>query len=420
MIVWLIKEGEYLPNQQGVRRMRNWMLADALVRGGATVTWFASTFSHQRKELLATSDEDFEVRKDFVLKMLHVGGYGRNISYSRLRYAQKLARRFRSTISALPSPDVIVCSFPLIEVAFEAVKYGREQRIPVVVDIRDLWPDTFLARFPRWLQGLGRCIFRAEFSKTRKLFKEAQGITAISQGILEWGLRYAGRPMERQDRVFPIGYPSLDHKTTADAAKWREAAAGKVVVTFIGSFGVSYELDLVCSVAEQMQRRGMKDVLFLLAGEGEQSEAIKARVRNLENVLLPGWLDRASMEDVLSVTHVGLIPSNMVVDAMPNKFFEYMSAGVPVVSSLRGELIGILASREVGLSYDCGSPEGLLKCLLILVDDAGLRKRMARNASRLFEEEFREDRIYDEFADFVMGLGQSDSLGAAQAKAGME
>ena len=58
MNVWLIKDGENLPIQPDARRMRTWMLADELVRQGHQVTWWSSTHSHQRKQLLFDRDRD--------------------------------------------------------------------------------------------------------------------------------------------------------------------------------------------------------------------------------------------------------------------------------------------------------------------------------------------------------------------------
>jgi glycosyltransferase involved in cell wall biosynthesis len=187
MQVWLIKDGENLPVQPGVRSMRMWMLADALVKRGHSVLWWSSTFSHQRKTLLYNQDIEVEVKPQFKLKLVYVGGYKNNISLQRYRHHLRLAQKFSQQAKKLLLPDIIICAFPIIDLAYEVVAYAQTNNIPVIVDIRDLWPDIFIEKSPRILQGLVKIIFSKAFWKTRKLLQSANGLVAVSRGYLNWG-----------------------------------------------------------------------------------------------------------------------------------------------------------------------------------------------------------------------------------------
>ena len=153
--VWLIKDGENLPIQSDARRMRTWMLAEELLRQGHQATWWASTHSHQRKVLLFDEDREVEVAQGFRLKLLFAGAYRSNRSLGRLLHHSRLAAKFRRLAPTLPRPDVIVSAFPTIELAFEAVEFAGPRRIPVIIDIRDPWPDILLDLAPPIVAGSG-------------------------------------------------------------------------------------------------------------------------------------------------------------------------------------------------------------------------------------------------------------------------
>ena len=82
MVVWVLKDGEILPIQEYGRRMRTWLLADALLSRGHRVTWWASTFSHQRKALLFDRDRVFDVQRHFRLRR---SGHGGKRTYRNLK-----------------------------------------------------------------------------------------------------------------------------------------------------------------------------------------------------------------------------------------------------------------------------------------------------------------------------------------------
>ena len=65
---------------------------------------------------------------------------------------------------------------------------------PVVVDVRDRWPDIFVEPLPRPLRAIARLLLLSEFRRARYVFRTATAILAVSDGYLEWGLRQAARP----------------------------------------------------------------------------------------------------------------------------------------------------------------------------------------------------------------------------------
>jgi glycosyltransferase involved in cell wall biosynthesis len=404
MRVWLIKEGEYLPVQAGSRRMRCWLMADALRERGHDVIWWHSTFSHQGKCLVAERDQDLQVGPGFLLRLTHAGTYRKNFSFRRYCHGKLLARRFARRVVEEERPDLIVCAFPPIDIAYEAVAYANSRGIPVIIDVQDIWPDAILRKMPSLLRPLAGAFLKRDSSRTRAFLKGADAIVAVSPGFLRRSLGYAGREGSELDQVVYLGYQSPRGSAGEYCPGVREllsASSGKVVFTYIGSFGLSYELGLICEVAARLLSQNEDRVHFAIAGSGEQYASIAKRVREMPNVTLLGWLNEVELQQLLSVSDVGLVPCISDLDTMPNKPFEYFSHGLPVLSSLEGDMERLIEEHCLGFSYRHGDLETFYALVRRLADSGSLRSACGASAQRLFREKFRAEAIYPEFARYA-------------------
>jgi glycosyltransferase involved in cell wall biosynthesis len=412
MRVWLLQDGENLPVQEGARPMRMWRLATALAARGHEVTWWASTFSHQRKKLLFSENQRISGGPGITLRLLMAGAYVRNVSFRRYRHHKRLARKFRDSAPNEQRPDVIVTSFPQTDLAYEAVAFGKARGIPTLVDIRDPWPDVFVDKAPRFLKPFSPWLLRGAYAKTAYLLSEANQWVAVSEGFEKWAGTRAGANGVRPCRVFYIGgkrVSDLAPQALPPALKWLEnGAADNIVFAFVGTFGRSYDLETVIEVARLCEQRGPARARFVIAGDGEKRDALTRLGRRLGNLLLPGWLSSDDIDYLLSHARVGLVPCISLPDTVPNKIFEYLGAGLPVFSSLVGEVDGILSRSDAGFSYRVGDVEGLYELVRRVVTTPDLLDRLTRNARVLFDQGLCVDRIYADYAKFVESLAERE------------
>jgi glycosyltransferase involved in cell wall biosynthesis len=399
--IWVLKDGEILPIQDEPRRMRTWMLADALVARGHSVTWWASTFAHQRKALLAPQDRTFSVSDRFELRLLHAGTYRRNVSFARYRHHRRLGRRFAIEAPATATPDVIVAAFPVIDLACAAVRFALERRVPVVVDVRDLWPDTFLERGPGHLRTLARLALTNDFRQTAWTLASADSVVAMSGGVLKWA-RAKGRRESPSDRLFPIGHAGRPTARTAPPVYLEAPAA--LTVGYVGTFGSASDLRTVIEAARRLQSSGVHDVRFVLAGDGDARQAIAAACRDLPHVVLPGWLGDREADALLAHVDVAILPWRSIPDAMPNKLFDYLSAGRPVLSSAAGELADLLDSTGAGWFYPSNNPVALQDLIVALRNDRQAVANASRSAQVLFAQRFEASSIYSAYAAHVESI----------------
>jgi glycosyltransferase involved in cell wall biosynthesis len=412
MKVWLVKVGEQLP--VGISKAdwqgRTGLLAAFLARRGHDVTWWSSTFDHVRKQQQFKTDQNITITPGLELRLLRGCGYARNVSIQRLRDHLQIARKFRAAAAESETPDIIVASLPTIELCKASVEYGARVGIPVVLDMRDMWPDIFADVLPRPLRPLGRLLLSPWYLQARQTCARATAIIGITDQFVEWGVRRAGRPRGPLDRTFPIPYdatePANDRLAAADRF-WSDFGLQRndhLTVCYLGSMGRQLDLVHVIDAAAILNARN-RPIRFVLCGRGERLDSYRRRARHLSNIYFPGWIDAAQVWSLMRRSDVGLDPlpdRYDFVSNVNNKAVEYLSAGLPIISSpRRGVLHDLLARESCGLSYSPGSSDELVGLLEQVQADREALQGMAVSARRLFERHFSADVVNERLTKYL-------------------
>lgn len=411
MRVWIVMIGESLPIDGNIRSRRVATLCNHCAARGHDVTWWTSTFDHTRKRQRASADKSVTTNGGVKIEMLYAPGYKANISVGRLVNHHLIGAALARRIYSEAPPDVILAAWPTIELSAASVKYGRMMRIPVIVDVRDLWPDIFLDVAPRWLRPGMQVVLRQLGRKAKYVFSNCDGIVGISPGYLRWALDYAGRAQQPSDRVFPLGYerPRSDPYEVAQAR--RELLnlgvnPGRTICWFVGVFGATYDLSTVIKAASILQASREDTFQFVLSGGGEHESEWKRQAVGLDNVTFTGWVDAAKICALGEMARVGLAAyARSAPQGLPNKLFEYMAFGLPVVSSLAGEAREFLNEHQCGVTYQAGSPESLLSALKNFQSDDALREAYGERGFNLYERFYSAEKIYPAMADYLEGIG---------------
>ena len=424
MKFWIIEISDFLPNLDGANRLyRAGMLAEALVKRGHKVLWWTSTFNHQLRKQRFIGSATVDISGDYRLRLLYGPGYGRSMSISRIRHNRVTARAFAYEIENIPEaerPDLIYACLPTLEVSEKAVSYGAHCGIPVVVDIRDQWPGIYLSIFPKVVHPMLRLLLKSEFNRAHRILSGASSITGVSESNLKWGLRIAQKDASPHDRWFPLGFPLDTNKNKAvekDGIEKIKAEYGigndSLVITFVGSFSPTCNFNTVMDVARALSRSGEKRVKFIMVGNGAQDTFLKTVAKELNNVVLAGWCEKPKVDKILAMSSVGLAPyTSRAPQTLPNKPFEYMAAGLPILSSLEGECRELIESESVGLHYSSNNPRDFMEKISWFLSHPGETKEMGRKARRLLEEKFNTEMIYFEMAKYLQSVVQNKGIKA--------
>lgn len=407
MRIWLFKIHENLPIQGNEQKQRMGILADALLREGHEVFWWASAFNHLKKEWVFEKDSLVEINDKFKIFALKGTGYRKNLSLSRYIDHRLIAWKFTKYAPRFPLPDVMVVATPSYDLAYKAVTFAKKKRIPVIVDIRDRWPEEFLDYFPHRLREIARLFLYPEFRMFSEAVKNATALVAIMEKLLIYGLKYANRPRHPYDRVFYLGcYKNSPTKELSDKLSFLKELKLKdaFVVTFLGTLRRNYDPSIMLDCARILLN---KNIHFVIAGDGELLEELKLKSQGLPNVSITGWLDQEEIANLLAHSHIGICPTPQThLEAFPNKIFNYLSAGLPVLSSLKGELQDFIERYNIGFNYKPNDKDTLVNYILKLHNDKKLYEEMSTNVKKVFDEMFDAEKIYTEYAKYVCEIAE--------------
>jgi glycosyltransferase involved in cell wall biosynthesis len=421
MNIWLVTIGEPLPIGDSKDRLfRTGILANTLVSKGHHVTWWTSTFDHARKKQRFHQDTTIELNPHYQIRLLYSFGYRKNVSLKRIISHYILGWKFDKLIQDESKPHLILCSLPTAELCLAATKYGKKAHIPVVLDMRDMWPDIFYSVVPKWSHSLMR-LFISPMAKTAsKACSGATAITGITSDFVDWGVKYAGRERTELDQDFPMGYSEAapSEESIKQAKIFWKNLIGETpgfIVCFFGAIGHQIEMDTIVGAASKL-KEGSWPIRFIICGKGDKLDYGKKKAQGLDNIIFPGWVGAPEIWTLMRMSAVGLLPNKSSLDfcaSIPNKPIEYLSAGLPVVSSLKGIMKDLLARYECGVTYENNDINGLVASLTGLFENPEKLKLMAKNASSLFTEKFVAEKVYGRMVNYlesIVNLEAGDSL----------
>lgn len=401
--IWLLRVGEVLPCDESTPRLfRMGMIADILSKRGHKVVWWSSTLNHFTKKFRSLQDQDIQVSENLKLKLIHSCGYARNMSLRRLRHQYIEKHKFGRLAARLHKPDIILASMPTIELAHAAVRYARKAGIPVIVDIRDTFPDMYVDFCSDKLRPFMRVFIIPYQIELSVALRGATGIFATSEAFLNWGLGYAHRSRNQYDDVYHVSYPDPKEAVGEDdRAFWRAQGltGDEFICCFFGQFGFTVDIDTVLEAARLIKPRN-PSVRIVLCGVGEKMDEFKERVRDIGNVLFPGWVDRKQISALGEISSAGLMsyrPGKNYEWSMPNKFCEYLALGLAILLQPAGVMKTMIEQNHCGLHYE--NARQLVDAVLYLADHPDELREMKENARALYEQSFNAKHVYGKLAD---------------------
>lgn len=413
MQIWFIKTGENLPiDGENVRLLRTGILSELLSEKGYNVTWWTATFDHFQKKNRFDQNEEIEVKPNYKINLLHSKGYQKNVSIDRIKDHKDAANNFLEISANLPKPDIIIASMPTLDLCVEGIKYAQKYKIPILIDIRDLWPDIFIDELlPKFLHKIARLILFPLFNQIKFILKNATGIISITQPMLNWGLQYANRTQMQYDAVFPLAY--LPPKITTqhfqkaindlDLIGISRNGNFQLRICLVGSFtGYKFDLDTVIDVAKKLFK-DKKNVQFILAGSGEKLAYYQEKSAGLNNIIFPGWINSHQIAALYSMSDIGLAPYKNSLTyslSIPTKAIEYMSSKLALLSCLKGHLEDFITKQNCGYIYD--GVESLYHSILAILENPSELEKKKNSAFQEFQKKFSGEIVYNQYIEHIL------------------
>ncbi len=425
--IWLANPFDEIPGE-GLPPLRYWSLARVLALRGHHVVWWSADFSHRRKLRREIPDRLVE-HESFEMRLVPVRPYSHNVSLARLRSHRDYGRGFERlaleeiAAGSLERPDLILASMPPLEGAEAAAKLARTLDAAFVIDLMDLWPETFerVLPGPLWFRRLVAPVMLGGMVRRREqLLAAADGISSSTESFATTAA--PGRSVHlcrlgayvEQFPTRPHGDAGVDHDgveaATGSAGRPVPQGLGRPIeCVYAGSLESGQDLQTLVAAARLLAQSGTPATLHV-AGTGSLQGLLESTAASMPTtascrIVMHGLLDRGSYARLLARCDAGLVlvkPETMV--AVPYKACDFAAAGLAIVNSLPGELADLLDRYRAGLPYEAGNAASLARAIRELATDPRRLSAMGRGARRLAESELGRERIYGRFADWLEGL----------------
>ncbi len=326
MTIWILNHHALTPQMSG--GTRHYDFARELIKRGHKVAIISSSF-HYSKYIEMKEYEEKEHICEYVdgiewvwLKTPPYRGNGMARVKNMLSYTRK-ALKIIPTLD-LSKPDIIIGSSVHLFAVYAAYKLSRKYKIPFVMEVRDLWPQTLID------MGISK---RHPF--------------IIILGILE---RFLYRKADKIISNLPYAYEYISDYAPPQKFEWisngvdlrnisykEKSESSPFVVSYTGAMGVANNLGVLVEAADKLKED--KNIIFRIIGDGVEKQKLKEMVqaKGLENITIEDPVAKSQIPDILAVSDIlyfNLKDSPVFrYGISSNKLFDYMAAGRVVIFS---------------------------------------------------------------------------------------
>ena len=286
-------------------------------------------------------------------------------------------------IFTLPRPDVVYAYSPPPTTAMGAVLLLAFRRVPFVLDVQDMWPDTLDAT------GMVRhaALFHLIERWLRLVYRSAARVVVLSEGFKRI-LVERGVPAERI-RVIPNW---TDESMPAILPSSPPSDDGHFNIVYAGNLGLAQDLGVVIEAARRLQKTAPQ-VRFLIAGDGVNAAELRAAVETeaLENISFLGRLPMTQMPDLFAraqalLVHLRDEPIFRVT--IPSKTQAYLRAGKPILMGVRGDAAKLVEQAGAGLAFEPGDATALENAVLQITPLSPERRNAMGNSGADYYRRF--------------------------------
>ena len=277
------------------------------------------------------------------------------------------------------------------------------RRKPFIFEVRDLWPEL-----PRAMGVIKNPVMLWMLSALEwSSYRSAHRCIGLSPGIVD-GIARRGVPHERIAMI-PNGCDIDLFDVPAETA-WRPegVAESDLMAVFGGTHGPANGLSAVLDAAAQLKDRGRTDIKIVLIGDGKLKPGLveRATQEGLDNVIFHDPVPKTRLAGLFLAADLGIqslanVPA-FYYGTSPNKFFDYISAGLPVLNNYPGWLAGMIEENDCGFAVPPDDAAAFADALERAAADREALKSMGKRSLALAESHFNRRDLSKAWCGWVL------------------
>lgn len=352
-----------------------------------------------RRGFLREEMDGVHVHRTWIFPAANRGKIRRSLNYSSFMASAVISGSLR-----LPRPDVIVATSPQLLCAAAGQLLARRFRVPLVMEVRDLWPESLIAV---GASGKQSPLVNTLERLARGLYARAAHIVTVTDSQRDVIVRF-GVPADRVT-VVPNGVDRafLDAGASLASSSPAFGASGRFEVTYIGTIGMAHHLETLLEAAALL--RDDSRFHFRLVGEGARREALEAQARaqGLANVEFCGERPRGEVARWIadsSACAVLLRRNDTFRTVVPSKLLEIMAVGRPIILGVEGEARALVERAGAGIAIEPENAAQLAAAIRALASDPAQCRRLAEDGRKFVAREFLRDKLAGRYAALLARL----------------
>jgi glycosyltransferase involved in cell wall biosynthesis len=299
--------------------------------------------------------------------------------------------------------DLLFATSTPLTVGIPGIVMKIFRKKPFIFEVRDLWPEL-----PRQMGVVTNPLILKAMDILEWLsYHSADACIGLSPGIVR-GITRCNIPASRVTMI-PNGCDLELFKPGQSKGVENIAGIGKddFVAIYCGAHSLANGLNAVLDAAKFLKQRNEQNIKLLFIGDGRLKSQLRDRAgkEQLKNCFFCDPVPKLELAKILVAVDTGLmILANVPAfyyGTSPNKFFDYIASGLPVLNNYPGWLTEIIVKNDCGIAVPPTDPEAFADALVTLRDNRDRRSRMAGNARTLAESDFDREKLADQFVDFL-------------------
>ena len=297
--------------------------------------------------------------------------------------------------------DLVWGTSPPIFQGLAAWALASYRRIPFLFEVRDLWPAFAIAI------GVLRnpVLIRASEWLERFLYSKADVLIVNSPGYID---HVQARGADRVELI-PNGteVSMFTPLSRGDDFRLKHSLAGKFIALYAGAHGMSNDLGVILEAAASLQ--DWDDIIFILIGDGKEKPALISRAEDmqLKNLKFLPPIPKTEMPEALAAADACIAilkPIPLYGTVYPNKVFDYMAAGRPVILAMEGVIRQVLETAQAGIPVPPGDPRSLAEAITTLVNNPGSGVVMGKMGHEYVKTHFDRPAQAEKLAQVIENL----------------
>lgn len=297
--------------------------------------------------------------------------------------------------------DILFASSTPLTVGIPGIFARWIRKKQFIFEVRDLWPELPKAmgviKNPVILWMMGVLEFLC-YKSANKLIGLSEGIV---KGINERGVslnKIANIPNGCDLDIFSINHSTINIHGTQE---------GDFLCLYSGTHGIANGLDILIDTAEILNEKGNQTIKFILVGDGKCKPNLvnKTKEKKLNNIIYLNPLNKQDLSRLMNTCDVGMqllanIPA-FYYGTSPNKFFDYISAGLPVLNNYPGWIADIITKYNCGIEVPPDNPLQFANSLIKLEKEKYKLEEMSVNSIKLANEQFNRILLANKWVAWV-------------------